>query len=164
MLTVRRLRETLHYNPETGVFIWIQPASNRVQAGMEAGRIHEVCGYRQIGVDGRRYQAHRLAWLYMTEEWPSDMIDHINCDRADNRFSNLRESCNSDNVKNRRKAGSQNKTGMLGVTAIDSGFRARIQQDGKNIHLGVFDTAEEAHIAYKSAANKYRSHLLGAPL
>jgi hypothetical protein len=85
-LTAERLRELLNYDPDTGVFTWrVRPVhSHRV--GDIAGSVRTTRGYRLIGVAGRVYKAHRLAWLYMMGEWPKDQIDHINRDPSDNRF------------------------------------------------------------------------------
>lgn len=80
MLDQNRLKEILHYDPESGVFTWIMPTSNRVKAGDVCDTVGPI-GYIVIGVLGKRRYAHRLAWLYMTGEWPSDQVDHINCVR-----------------------------------------------------------------------------------
>lgn len=164
-LTQERLKELLSYNPENGEFYWIGHSSNRTRGayakGLQAGRIHKVRGYREIGIGGYRFQAHRLAWLYMKGELPDSIIDHVNHDRADNKWSNLRLSNHSDNGKNRKGPTRLNKLGIRGVHQIKTGFRARIVEGGKSIHLGVFATAEEAAIAFSEAEKKYRSHIIG---
>jgi hypothetical protein len=88
-LTAERLRERLHYDAETGVFTR-RVGSGHAHAGDMAGSVHST-GYVRIGIDGGKYTAHCLAWLYVHGVWPSDQIDHINRNRSDNRIANLRQ-------------------------------------------------------------------------
>lgn len=90
MITWERLVELLHYDPETGEFTWKKPTSNRVKIGSKANNISPTTGEVRVRVDGKLYSGHRLAWFYMTKDWPELLIDHRNGQRADNRFSNLR--------------------------------------------------------------------------
>jgi len=152
-LSAERLRELLHYDPETGVFTRCvaRPGKSRA-VGCRAGTLNKV-GYRQIGIDGHVYLEHRLAFLYMTGEWPKFTVDHINCTLTENKWSNLRDVPQRINAHNERSARSTNSTGLLGVTKrADTGrHQALITVDGKHFSLGCFDTAEEAHEAYKVA-------------
>ena len=88
-LTAERLRERLHYDAGTGVFTR-RVGSGHARAGDMAGTIHST-GYVRISIDGGKYTAHHLAWLYVHGVWPSDQIEHINRKRSDNRIANLRE-------------------------------------------------------------------------
>ena len=88
-LTAERLRERLHYDAETGVFTRRVGSSN-ARSGDVAGSVHST-GYVRIGIDGWKYTAHHLAWLYVHGVWPSDQIEHISRKRSDNRIANLRE-------------------------------------------------------------------------
>ena len=151
MLTQKRLKEVLSYNHETGVFIWLYRRRGPIAKGSMAGTT-TVYGYRTIGVDSIVYQAGRLAWLYMTGKWPKVFIDHINLDRSDNRFSNLRECTVSQNNSNNRGWG---KSGVKGVRPCNGRWQARITVKNKERHLGLFDTPEEASKAYKAAAEKF---------
>ena len=90
MLTYERLRELLHYDPETGAFTWIKSTYRKGQPGTPAGCLSKRLGYILIGIDKRLYYAHRLAFLWMTKQWPEKEVDHINLDKADNRWANLR--------------------------------------------------------------------------
>jgi len=112
-------------------------------------------GYRRICIDNRVYLAHRLAWLYMTGEWPKHQIDHINGNKNDNRHVNLREATNSENMRNTGKR-SDNSSGFKGVYWNSEKMRwsAQISYNGRHKSLGTFDTAEEAHVAYRSASEK----------
>ncbi|WVS23993.1 hypothetical protein QkW1_70 [Ralstonia phage QkW1] len=147
-LTQQRLKELLNYDPETGEFTW---RFNRkgVLAGCRAGTISY--GYVSIRIDGVRLMAHRLAWLYMTGKWPADVIDHINLDKADNRFFNLHEATIQQNLVNQR---GRSVSGLKGVVKVKGRWRAVIHRDGKTRHIGYFDTAEGAHEAYAAEANK----------
>jgi len=146
-LTAARLRELLHYDPETGVFRHIAPRQGII-AGSVAGSLG-TNGYRKHRMDGETHSGHRLAWLYMTGEWPKFEIDHINGDRADNRFANLRDVPGRVNRQNMRRA--LGKVGLLGVCRHRDVFRAEIGIDNKAIRLGTFKTPEEAHEAYLKA-------------
>src|ERR1044071_2910394 len=117
-LTQQRLRELLSYNPEMGEFWWNHnPAwracMNARMAKKPAGTIHSF-GYRILRIDGKLYRAGRLVWLYMTGEWP-EVIDHIDLDRANDKFNNLRDATYSQNGQNKRKQ-SNNTSGYKGVT------------------------------------------------
>jgi hypothetical protein len=106
-------------------------------------------GYRAIRVGDKAYLEHRLAYLFMTGEVP-DEVDHENHDRADNRWTNLRDATRATNQQNTRGWGKYAK----GVTRIDRKrpFRAAIRIDGKLKHLGSFFTEQEAASAYIAAA------------
>jgi hypothetical protein len=149
MLDQDKLKELLHYDPETGVFTWRVSRSN-VKAGTEAGFVHSN-GYRYIKFQRKDLLGHRLAFLYMTGAWPEHHIDHINGHPSDNRWCNLRPVDRSANMQNQRKAQSHNRSGFLGVYRNGSRWRAKIDLDGKRKHLGYYDTPEEAHEAYLKA-------------
>lgn len=108
-------------------------------------------GYSVLAVDGVLYRAHRLAWFYVTGAWPQGEVDHINGQRADNRFLNLRVVTGAINSQNRRRANGNSRTGLLGVYPHKTGFQARIMVSGSRRHLGTFQTAEAAHAAYLAA-------------
>ena len=155
MLTAERLREVLSYEPETGEFTWLKPnpIGHRVKSGDLAG--YFVQGYRRIAVDGRTYLGHRLAWLYMKGEWPANQVDHIDGNRGNNVWRNLREATHAQNHFNIGLTAS-NRTGFKGVSWFKKTrkWRARITVNRKEKTIGYFDTKEEAHSAYMSAANK----------
>lgn len=169
-ITAPRLRELLHYEPEAGVFTWLSAAGarGRIKAGTVAGTKRRD-GYIQIQIEGAIYTAHRLAWLYMTGEWPSGGLDHKHGVRDDNRWSELRAATQLQNLQNLRRAKSNNRTGLLGVSVVGRGgkFKSEIQAGGKKSHLGYFGTPEAAHAAYleaKAVLHEYQtlSDRLGA--
>ena len=146
MLTDDRLHKLLDYSEKTGVFTWLIAARGRV--GDVVGWIDEQ-GYRRIRIDGVVYKAHRLAFLYMNGEWPTAQVDHKTGARDDNRWSNLRTATHAQNCTNRRV---QVNSGIKGAYKRNHKWLASIRIDGRTFRLGLFDTREEAGLAYAYAA------------
>ena len=156
-LTAARLREVLRYDRVTGVFIWRVDVGRwgRIKAGTVAGCRKD--GYIVIRVDGVLHRANRLAWLYEKGEWPVGEVDHENGVKHENWFDNLRDVPMRVNRQNIRKAHVTNQLGTLGVTAIDDRFKVQLWVDGRNKHMGYFDTEAEAtacHLAAKRASHE----------
>jgi hypothetical protein len=149
-----RLRELFSYDPETGIFTRLVSTSNNARAGGVAGSMSY--GYLQIRIGKRLYQAHRLAFLYMTGIWPPHEIDHINLDRADNRWINLRMATHTQNVCN-VPVRKHNMSGVKGAAWRPSmrKFVAQISIDGKTRYLGIRNTSEEAAALYAAAAERH---------
>ena len=154
-LTAEKLRELLHYDPETGIFTRKVRTSPRVKAGDVAGS-QGGGGYLNIMVGSRLHKAHRLAWLYVYGEWPKDKLDHINRNKTDNRISNLRDVSHKQNMQNASKR-SDNTSGHPGVYLVKrkSKWQAQIMHNYKLIHLGYFSDREEAVAARKAAEKLY---------
>lgn len=152
-VTRERLLELLHYEPQTGVFTWRVDRTPTVKAGDVAGTSKNSSGHHVILIDWRPYRAHRLVWLYVHGRWPNGPIDHINGVRNDNRLVNLRDVTAKINTENQRRARSDNQCGYMGVRWHRNGaWQARIGLGGgRQKHLGLFDTPEEAHAAYVAA-------------
>lgn len=151
MLTQERLKELFDYNSETGWF------TNRFTRGVAAKGQRAGCpsghGYRKIGVDYCKCYEHHLAWLYIYGEWPGE-IDHKDGDGSNNAIENLRPATRSQNNFN-----SDRLTGASGLRGAywdskSSSWYSKIQVDGQVHHLGMFRTAEEAHVAYRAAADR----------
>ena len=156
MLTLEDLKKEVEYKPLTGLFYRLK-THRTVKRGDIAGGIHQLSqhskAYIRIGILGKYYSAHRLAWFYMTGYWPSEDIDHINQDSLDNRWINLRECSHQENGKNQKKY-INNTSGVVGVHLRSSGkWRARIFHKGKHINLGHFDSFDDA-VTARNAANK----------
>jgi hypothetical protein len=149
-LTQNRLKELLVYNPETGIFTNRVDRSNR-KAGKVAGVVTRK-GYIAIKIDRKSYQAHRLAWLYVFGSWPTDQLDHLLGDKADNRLASLRPATNQENQQNVCK-GRNNSSGHIGVSLHKrtKKWQASLGHGRKSIYLGIFNTSEEAHQAYLNA-------------
>lgn len=154
-LTAQRLRELLHYDPDTGVFTR-RTTKGGNRAGTPAG--FPVKGYIHVGVSGATYLAHRLAFLHVTGEWPTHEIDHINRDSKDNRWANLRPANRAENMQNQGVA-RDSKTGVKGVTWHTAGKKwcANIRHQGKLHYLGLFDDVAGAAAAYAAAAAAYHT-------
>jgi len=150
MITAEKLRDSLDYDPQTGIFKWAKSKRNG-WAGREAGWVDKD-GYRHIRICNALHPAHRLAWLYMTGAWPSNgFIDHKNLVPSDNRWVNLRNVTKRTNQENRRRPGKGNKAGFLGVSPNGKRWMATINSRGTHYYLGTFDTPEEAHGVYVEA-------------
>jgi hypothetical protein len=150
--TLRLLREYLNYDPVNGIIQWTISPQLAIPAGTRAGTI-SLFGYRKILLKRRSYKATRIAHFLMTGQWPAPDVDvdHINGNRSDDRWVNLRLCDRSQNMIN-SKLRKNNKTGVRGVHTTKTGYRARIDKDGKGYYLGSFATIEEAKRAYDAAA------------
>lgn len=155
-LTLDRLKELLSYDPETGLFEWRVTKIGKARAGARAGVVTDH-GYVSIGVDGRRYYAHRLAWYYMKGEWPARLVDHKDLDGLNNTWDNLRLASKSQNGANSRLS-KRNRSGLKGAYWDKSRrtWFSTIRVNGKTIGLGYFSSAEEAAAAFARESIKYR--------
>ncbi len=146
-----KLRTDLLYCPETGIFTWMV-ARNNVKIGMRAG-CRKSNGYEYIMFEKTMFLSHRLAWFYITGEFPKDEIDHINTIKTDNRFVNLRECTKSQNQSN-TAAQKNNKSGFKGVSwhKKSEKYYVRIMKDTKSYHLGYFEKKIDAAEAYNKKA------------
>ncbi len=140
-LTHERLKVILDYDPSTGIFTWKK--SGRI-ASRNTG---DLCV--RIGIDGRRYKLHRLAWFYVTGDWPEHYIDHIDGDVTNNRFSNLREATPSQNQHNRNAKG-------YCFDKSRGKWMAKLRTNYRQIFLGRFSTPQEARKAYIEGCRKYQ--------
>lgn len=150
LISHAELLEALAYDPLTGIFTWKRGRLHG-QKGSVAGSVNNK-GYLYISLGRRTYSSHALAWFYSKHVWAVGNIDHINTIKTDNRLANLREATPQENQRN-RKVSSSNKTGLKGVSLGKTGkYRARIHVDGKELFLGLFDSAIAAAEAYDNAA------------
>jgi hypothetical protein len=161
MLTQERLKELLTYDPLTGIFRWINDSGRygRIKAGTKAGSNGNGSqGYIEIGLDGKKYKAHRLAILYVEGNWPPDEVDHMDGVRVNNRYSNLRKATFLQNRSNLKRY-ETNTSGFAGVSFHKrvGKWQARISSGAKRMHLGYFPSPEEASEAYKEAKAKHHA-------
>jgi hypothetical protein len=152
MVTQERLKELFYYNEFTGLFIRLVKTSNKTKIREVVG-YENINGYIIISINGKEYYAHRLAWLYITGEFPEKGIDHRNTIKHHNWFSNLRKCDDIQNQQNRRTAQSNNLLRLLGVSYDNrfNKFYSRIKVNNKQQFVGYFPTAELAHEAYVTA-------------
>ena len=160
-LTQERLKSLLSYDPETGDFTWLVGGRRR-QLGEIAGGPQCVGSekfYVVIGIDGKLYYAHRLAWLCTYGAWPKNHIDHIDQDSTNNRLINLRDVSHAENHKN-QKLRNRNTSGVTGVYFHNKAqkWAAQIKANGKYIHLGLFSLKDDAVRARRNAEVEYGFH------
>lgn len=154
-LTLPRLKSEFSYDPETGVWTRTARASNGKGAvGQRAGRVHKS-GYRTIKIDGTHHKEHRLAFLWMTGSFPTADCDHVNLDKAGNRWANLRPATRSQNMANKPRIAT-NTSGLKGVSWFKPTGKwwAQIKVSGRGKSLGLYDCPAAAHFAYLIAADK----------
>lgn len=166
-VTADSLRKVVGYDPARGEFRWLAREDDigwtRKNAGKVAGAISQhgkkekPVYYRRIRVFGRDHYAHRLAWLYVTGEWPDkNEVDHRDGNTLNNRFDNLRRATHAQNGHNtglRRN----NTSGVKGVTwdSARGRWQASITMNSKMVHLGRFDVFEDAVAARRAAETEY---------
>lgn len=152
MITYERLKEIVQYDPETGVFTWLE-CRKKCTPGSVAGSVRPD-GYTQIRLDYKRYYAHRLAWLYMTGQHSDKIVDHADGNPRNNAWRNLREATPAQSAQN-RGVQKNNRDGVKGVKRAGHRFYAMISAAGHNRYLGTFETQAEAIAAYAAAARHY---------
>ena len=149
------LDELLDYDPETGAFMWKKFRGNTARAGSVINNITSS-GYKMVCINGRQYQAHRIAYKMVHKCDPDGMIDHIDGDMTNNRASNLRVASNKQNQGNSKKP-RNNTSGLKGVSwhKKSSKWAAQINKGCNKKWLGVYDDKHDAHQAYMKAAAEY---------
>jgi len=152
MINQELVKSKLNYDPLTGTFQW------RKYPDKPVGR-KTTNGYMDIGLGYKRYQAHRVAWMYVYGENPPEDIDHINHDRLDNRISNLRLASRSENMRNSSRS-KANTSGFTGVTwdKENCKWAAQYMLHGKCNKIGRFNSMLDAVAARIRANKEYGFH------
>ncbi len=151
MITQEYLKSILHYDPDSGIWTWKVRKRTRIRIGDQAGTLNQD-GYTVIKFDGKIYRSGRLAFFYMTGNWPDNEVDHINTDISDDSWGNLREATSTQNKMNRRVR-CDSKLGVKGISLLPGGkYRASIKIEGKYHHLGTFEKLEDAVAARNKVA------------
>lgn len=160
-LPVPYLHECLAYDAETGKLSWKERprahfkndrshiAWNRRWAGSAAGSLNGN-GYLTIRLNGAHFKAHRAIWAMTHGEWPTQIIDHINRTKTDNRLTNLRLATHSLNIRN-ADIRANNRSGYVGISMQENRWKAQIQINGESYHLGLYPTLREANAARQGA-------------
>lgn len=144
-------RKILDYDPKTGIFKWKVNRKGNAKAGSPAGWCRKD-GYIALGVRGKEYLAHRLAWAFQFNFIPENMqIDHVNGNRSDNRIKNLRLASHAENCRN-SKVRKHSKTGIKGVQKRGNKWHVRIRFNKQEKWVGSYNSPEEASAAYERAA------------
>ena len=152
-LTHERLLEVLDYCPESGTFFWRYPRKGVHR--LSAGGVHKQTGYVRLTIDKDLMLAHRVAWFYVTGKWPEEVIDHINGDRADNRFSNLRQASIAENLQNRVESfvSTSGHKNVIWYKAYQM-WQVQVAAFGKRYNGGYFKHIEDAVEAAKALRNR----------
>ena len=160
-IEVSKLHEYFTYDPESGLFTWkmrdgVSPQWIGKHAFKRAFTTITPSGYYLCSIGSVRILAHRAAWAMQHGEWPIDCIDHINCDKLDNRISNLREATKSTNGMNRGRQ-SNNSSGHKGIHFDESRGKWIVQLsiNGKRVVMKRFTELNDALIAHKEALEIY---------
>ena len=137
MITQSQLKSILHYNPVTGNFRW---KKNNKIAGWVDHTLHT--DYIRINIGKKKYRVHRLAFLYMTGEFPIGDIDHIDADGLNNKWYNLRSVSRSTNRRN-SAISNNNTSGITGVNWHKRLMKWEVRICGKRIGCAnnLFDAA-----------------------
>lgn len=152
--TIYRFSELLEYKFWTGDLVW-RVSRGKARMGTIAGFANPN-GYREIGIDGKNFKAHRVAWMMHNGPIPEGMyIDHINGFPGDNRMENLRLATQSQNLGNRRgTAGRKLPKGVVRSGSKKKPYKAAIMLNGRRYCLGYFGCPTGAHLAYVAAARR----------
>ena len=159
---IRMLQDRIQYDPVTGKLFWKEArpehfsreadclSFNARHAGNEIGKGRR--GYTSIGIQGKFYSAHRVAWIIYHGRWPTGVIDHRNGKTEDNRICNLRDVSQSENMRNVKRT-ADNTSGVTGVYLNKRRCRwvAKITHKKKTHHLGYYDKFEDAVAARRKA-------------
>lgn len=159
LITQDYVQSLLTYNPNTGELRNAVDRNTRAPKNALAGSL-TTDGYISVQLCGKKYQAHRLIWLYVTGEWPQQEIDHINRNRSDNRWVNLRVVTRLENSRN-TNGHTKSKSGVKGVAYVSSLKKWQVQMRvcGKTHYIGVYDTICEAANARADAERRlYADH------
>jgi hypothetical protein len=147
------IAQHIHYEKRTGQFTWL----TGTHKGRKAGTLTTL-GYIRIVLQGHAYQAHRLAWALVKGSLPATDVDHVNGNRADNRWENLRVVSRRENAQNRTRPNKNNVSGFLGVSAHRNGrwLAQMCDRTGAKVYLGLYHTPQAAHRAYTKAKEEVR--------
>jgi hypothetical protein len=143
------------YDGQTGLLQWRVKRGNRLPG--QAVGTPDTHGHLRFKLNGLAYAVHRVCWLLGNGENAKGEVDHWNGERADNRKENLRDADRFLNAENRRRAHKNNRLGKLGVRPVGARFEARITVRKRQVSLGLFDTADQAHGAYLSAKREWHN-------
>ena len=156
IFTQSDLQRVFKYDPKTGELLY-RNKSYSGDAAQTAGYPH-IEGYLSVAIGREEYLVHRIIWLMQTGSWPNE-VGHINHNRQDNRWINLRSVSPQDQQKNMglRK---NNRSGVQGVRVLPSGrYHAHIMVDRVQIALGTYDGLDDATAARKAAEKQHGFHV-----
>lgn len=152
--SIERLNEAFSYDHESGIVRWKISIGSRAKAGNVAGCKNKD-GYLVVRLDGALMLLHRVVFAIHYGAWPEKHIDHIDCDKSNNKIENIREATIEENNRNQRIS-KDNASGYKGVYLHEGTKKwcAEIRFKRKKYYLGLFEDIKEAHKAYCDAAKK----------
>jgi len=170
-ITADEVNQLLAYNPDTGALTWKARTPDMFEdgahsaehtcakwngrySGKEAGNV-KSSGYRKLSIFNRSFRAPRIIWLLMTGAWPKGEVDHVNLNKDDNSWSNLRQASRAQNNSNKSARPSESGIKCVRFQKSSGNWLARISVRGQEIHLGSFDSSEAASRAYAEAAMRF---------
>lgn len=157
-ISLDRVKTLLEYDPDTGIFRWKIDRGGTARAGDVAGSFKSD-GYVCLKLDGKKYRAHRIAWLIYHGHWPLNLIDHRDRDPSNNRISNLREADDYQSARNRSMPVGKT-SGVRGVHRVKDRYIASICINGRPRKIGSRSTKEEAAALYRAAAIKLHGEFI----
>lgn len=151
--TLDLMKQELKYDPDTGHFYWIVAKGSRSLSEPIGHRNTDE--YLKVRYQGKGYLLHRLAFAFMGKDVPW-CVDHINGDKKDNRWCNLRGATYPQNTvnSNLRSDNTQNYRGIVNHKQCNGWTAQGSDENGKRVHLGVFTSKDEAALAYNYHAKK----------
>lgn len=153
MSYIDKIKSVIEYNQETGVFTW-KVKRGCMSAGSVAGSLQSN-GYLRLQVLGDEFLAHRLAFLMMTGSIP-DEVDHLDGDRINNSWSNLRaasrtENCHNTSLRVNNKSGFKNVNWHPGMRK----WEVQVRVEGMKCRFGYYDDIELADLVAQEVRSKY---------
>lgn len=145
MISQEKLKERLRYEPDTGDWFWVDHPWFKSYAGCQVAGNRDSDGYARVSINNKNVKLHRLAFLFMLGELPPDEVDHINGDKTDNRWVNLRLAVRAENGQNIRDSG-RNTSGVIGVnwSHSEQKWQVRVMAYGQRFSGGYFDDLDQA--------------------
>jgi hypothetical protein len=150
----KEVKRRFHYDPDTGLFTY-KIKVKRINPGDIASSISNL-GYRRVRIFNKWYQQHRLAFIAMGHKIP-DFVDHINGDRSDNRWANIRPCTKSQNSMNKFYILKNSISGIRGVNwhKTERKWQVLVCVSGKRMSFGLYGDIELAEMVAVEAREKF---------
>lgn len=136
------------YSPQTGNLYRSYNGGRTAKRGIVG--VKNSSGYLHFGYKGHYYRNHRVIYEIMVglRLGKNDIVDHINGNINDNRWSNLRKTNSRGNSQNKKIHREKNKLPGWNFHKASGKYISQIYSNGKQKYLGIFNTPEEARSRY----------------